>query len=83
VSDGAGHARLVSSVPNKRDDQISNFASDQEKYHPDQIVDLLLEIGHGLRFLQSRREDGPQEENDGHQDQNYPYQLIHAAMPCA
>jgi hypothetical protein len=70
------------SVQNERPNQINNFTSDQEQYRPYQIVDLLLKIGHSLRsLLRLRREYASQEEKDGYRSRDYPYQLIHNAMP--
>jgi hypothetical protein len=70
------------SVQNKGRDRIKNSTSDQEQHHPNQTVDLLLEIGHRLRcLLRLPREYGSQEENDGYRSQNDAYQLKHIEMP--
>src|SRR5258708_240035 len=56
----------TSSVQDELADRIDKSTSDQEQHRPYQKVDLLLEIGHGLRSFQLPRKDGSQEENDGY-----------------
>jgi hypothetical protein len=57
--------------------RVDKPTPDQDQDDPYQIVNLLSEVGHGLRSPQSPDEYGSQEENEWYRSQNDAYQLIH------
>src|ERR1700730_9916158 len=68
------HAHVVDQFPDRKDDP----AADHEQDRPHHIVDLLFEIGYGLRSLLRTHEHGSQEEKDWHRGHDDPDQFEHA-----
>jgi hypothetical protein len=68
------HAHVVDQFADRKDDPTA----DHEQDRPHHIVDLLFEIGYGLRSLLRTHEHGSQEEKDWHRGHYDPDQFEHA-----